>query len=109
MAAANPFMVVGGLTGGAVPPVHTKESIRARHAQVENQIQARGMAELMINTRADRAAHLERLLEENKLEEANAYVERIIGLLPPAGGKKSRKRTYRRKQTRKNKKHGKKV
>jgi hypothetical protein len=109
MAAANPFMIVGGISGGAVPAVLTKEQIRGKHSQVENKIQARGLADSMINRRADRSTFLEGLLQDNKLEEANAYVDRIAGLLPADGGRKSRKRTYRRKHTRKNKKHGKKV
>lgn len=115
MAASNPYMIVGyGGTrgrriqkrqGGAVPPALTKESIRSRLIQVENQIQAQGFAELMINTRADRNAHVESLLAENKLEQASAYIDRLAMILPQMAGK----RIYRRKQTRKNKKHGKKV
>ena len=110
MAAANPYMVVGGITGGAVPPELTKESLRARHTQVENQIAGMGIGERMINTRVDRTRRLESLLAENNLQEASAFIDRIAGLIPlVAGRRKTLKRSYRRKQTRKNKKHGKKV
>lgn len=90
--------------GGAVP-VLDANTIRARHAQVENQIVAQGFQDLMINTRADRASHVEHLIQTNRLQEAMDYINRIAFLLPqpPIGGRRPRntRRITRRYRNRK--------
>ena len=90
--------------GGAAQEEDSKAQVLSELSSVENRILA-GRIDGLINTPEDRRRFVEGLLAQNKIEEASDYVRRLDSLVLHGG----RKRTYRRKQTRKNKKHGKKV